>query len=203
MLPKGANFISPALLRHDVCQQCRRNSYIDKSFDGWNKYCEAWWTPCLTTTPFSIGKVILRAGHICCPPKIFLDMQKEVIILIDKNFSGDKRKLLRGSAGCTSQQKLYVTDSAPDWCPHQKKHETKKGETIEIFGAVTINKEIRFVMRCNCGHEWYVKEELPESTSLTGGIFVINSIPTKQKVICQLCGQENNTVTLKRLFFYG
>ena len=208
MLPEGANFLAPAVLRYAVCKQCRIDAYKDvthknKKVNGWNDYAEAWWTPCLTTTLFSIGKVILRAGHICCPPKVFLDMQREVITLIDKNFSGDKRKLLRNSAGCAGQQKLYVTEPAPDWCPHQRLHKIKKRETIEIFGAATINKEIRFALRCNCGHEWYIKEDLSKSTSTAGGMFLINSIQTASKIVCQLCGQRSHMTVVKRLFFYG
>lgn len=208
-LPEGTNFLAPALLRYSVCKQCRKDAYKDvthegKKVNGWNDYAEAWWTPCLTTTLFSIGEVILRAGYICCPPKVFLDMQKEIITLIDKNFSGDKRKLLRGSAGCTSQQKLYVTESVPDWCPCKVLHEAIQIRSMTIFGAAIFNKVIRYVIVChNCNHEWYVEEKLPESTSSAGGVFVTTSISSKAKVVCKECKQGDDITILKRQFFYG
>jgi hypothetical protein len=202
-----ANFLAPAMLRYAVCKQCRVDAYkknsCGRNFSGWNDYAEAWWSPCLTTTPFSFGQTILRTGYICCPPQVFMAMQKEIATLIAQNFSGDKKELLLSTLSTIPQQKCNVVDQAPDWCPHQMLHAIKKRETIEIFGAATINKEIRFAMRCNCGHEWYIKEDLSKSTSTSGGIFVTNSIPTKQKVICQLCGQKSSMAVLKRLFFYG
>lgn len=208
MLSKGANFLAPAVLRYAVCKQCRADAYKNitrkgEKVSGWNDYAEAWWTPCLTTTLFSIGKVILRAGHICCPPQVFIDMQAEISILIAENFSGDKRKLLLSNLSIIPQQKCNVTDPAPDWCPHQMLHAIKKRETVEIFGAATINKEIRFAMRCNCGHEWYIKEDLSKGTSSAGGMFLTNSVPTKQKAVCKICNQKSDMTTLKRLFFYG
>lgn len=205
----GVYFLAPALLRYEVCKQCRADAYKDvickgKKVSGWNKYAEAWWIPCLTTTLFSIGKVILRAGQICCPPKVFLDMQKEVITLIDNNFSGNKRKILCSSVSCVEQQKPYVTETVPDWCPCKVLHESVQKRSMTIFGATIFNKEIRFAIVCHaCNHEWYVKEKLLESTSSTGGIFVTDSIPTKRIIVCNKCKQGANITTLKRSFFYG
>lgn len=203
-IQKGVNFLRPAQLKCEVCKQCRIDSYDGQEFYGWNDYAEAWWSPCLTTTPFSFGKVILRTGHVCCPPQVFIDMQEDVSILIAEYFSGDKRALLLSNLSTIPQQKCNVTDSAPNWCPSQHLHKIKKKRTIEIFGAATINKEIRFAMHCTaCGHVWYIKENLAKCTSTAGGMFVTNSVPTKPKVVCKTCNQESNMVVLKRLFFYG
>jgi hypothetical protein len=203
---KEAGYLAPALLRYSVCKQCRIDAYKDQEFYGWNEYCEAWWKPCLTTTPFSFGKVVLRAGHIYCPPKVFLDMQQEVIDLIKKTFTGDKRELLCiSSASCPTKHQLHITNPAPDWCPCKILQKAiQEPKPMTIFGAAIFNKVIRFCIVClGCNHEWYVEEKLPKSTSSAGGIFVTNSISTKTKIVCEKCKQKADIAALKRLFFYG
>lgn len=197
-------FIQPAQLKYNVCKQCRKNAYIGKEFSGWNKYAEAWWTPCITTTLFSIDSTILRSGYIHCPPKVFLDMKKEVVSLIAKNFSGDKKELLISSLTNYPQlQKRHVTDPVPDWCPNKELHKTKE-KLLEIFGAIITNKEIKYATVChNCGNEWFINEELTESTSSAGKIFVKDSITTKKVTVCSKCKCEEITTALKRVFFYG